>query len=187
MNKQQQRVHIQSFRNAMTQAEVEEKSGCITDRILCAPFYQSAHTIMTYLSIRHEPDTFSLVRHAFADGKTVVIPVVDKTQPGLLHLSRLLSLDILTPGAFGILEPETIVPVSEAELDLIVVPGLVFDRFGGRIGYGKGYYDRLLERTDATKAAFCYSFQVVEKAQTEPHDIPMDFLVTESELIACEN
>ena len=171
----------------MTQAEIQQKSKCITDRLLCAPFYQNAHTIMTYLSIRHEPDTFPLVRHAFAAGKTVVVPVVDSVTPGLLHLSRLSGIDALKPGAFGILEPETIVPIPKTDLDLIVVPGLGFDRFGGRIGYGKGYYDRLLERTDATKAALCYGFQVMEQVQTEPHDIPMDFVVTESELIACEN
>jgi 5-formyltetrahydrofolate cyclo-ligase len=104
-----------------------------------------------------------------------------------LELFQLEHLDELAPGAMGILEPRLelrrcfdrkVVPV---DLDLIVTPGLAFDRRGGRLGYGKGYYDRLLHqiRADATKLAVCFECQLVPEIPLLPHDIRMDVLVTE--------
>jgi len=89
-------------------------------------------------------------------------------------------------GAFGISEPKAQIPVPEEEIDVILVPGIAFDKKGGRIGFGKGYYDRLLSRTKAVKIGLCHAVQLVEDTFCEPHDVRMDYVITESELIVCE-
>ena len=92
---------------------------------------------------------------------------------------------VLAPGAYGILEPETVVPVAPERLDLVLVPGVAFDKNGGRIGFGKGYYDRFLQKTSAKTVALCYGFQIVPDCFSESEDYPMDYIVTEDEVIAC--
>ena len=72
---------------------------------------------------------------------------------------------------------------KENNIDVILVPGLAFDRNGGRMGFGKGYYDRLLESSKAVKIGLCYDFQILEKIPTESHDVPMNFVITEKEIL----
>jgi 5-formyltetrahydrofolate cyclo-ligase len=92
----------------------------------------------------------------------------------------------LVPGKFGIPEPRPETPcVAPTEPDLLVVPGVAFDRRGHRVGYGKGYYDRLLAVTGAPVMALAYGFQLVEHIPDEPHDRCMDYILTPEELIRC--
>ena len=82
-------------------------------------------------------------------------------------------------GAHGIPEPTEIVPISIEEIEIILVPGLAFDKTGARMGFGKGYYDKLLETRKAIKIGICYDFQLLDKIPSEPHDVPMDIIITE--------
>lgn len=93
-------------------------------------------------------------------------------------------MDDLKKGAYGILEPSVVKTADEKDIDVILVPGLAFDRHGGRMGFGKGYYDRLLETSIAVKIGLCYDFQLFDTIPTESHDVPMDFIITEKEI--CE-
>jgi len=92
-------------------------------------------------------------------------------------------MDDMKKGAYGILEPKTVRKADENNIDVILVPGLAFDRNGGRMGFGKGYYDRLLESSKAVKIGLCYDFQILEKIPTESHDVPMNFVITEKEIL----
>ncbi len=179
-----QRAQIRKIRNAMTADECAKKSRSITELFLGTDFYKSASTILFYLSAKNEADTFNAIKAALADGKKTAVPITD-TKTNTLTLSYIDSLDCLKEGAFGILEPKLIIPCEDCDIDVAAVPGLVFDRNGGRIGYGKGYYDRLFCRLNAVKTALCYDFQLVERVCTEQHDVPMDFIITESEIVDC--
>jgi 5-formyltetrahydrofolate cyclo-ligase len=86
-------------------------------------------------------------------------------------------------GAYGILEPVSIKKAEVSDIDLIIVPGIAFDINGGRCGFGKGYYDRLLCESKAKKIGLCYDFQLVREIETDEHDIPMDMIITERRII----
>lgn len=96
------------------------------------------------------------------------------------------SLGELIVGERGLLEPDPdrAEPIGE-EIDLVLVPGLAFDRNGGRIGYGAGFYDRFLAGTPAVKVALAYSLQLIDAVPVEPHDVPVDRILTEEESIVC--
>jgi len=106
-----------------------------------------------------------------------------------LEVFRIRSLEDLEAGAYGILEPmeSRAERSSPSVLDLVIVPGSVFDRRGGRYGYGGGYYDRFLanECPRATRVALAFSFQVRDNISLEPHDQLMDYIITENEIIRC--
>lgn len=176
---------MRKIRNSLSQNEVMQKSLEILNRFVCSQLYKSSAVIMLYLSAKNEADTLKLAEKALADGKKVVVPITD-TKTNTLTLSYITSLDKLREGAFGILEPEIVIPCDYNDIDTVIVPGLVFDERGGRIGYGKGYYDRLFSKLNAVKAAFCYDFQLVPAVYTESHDVPMDYIITESRIIDCD-
>lgn len=90
----------------------------------------------------------------------------------------------LVKGRFGILEPPDSAPIADVRaLDLILVPGVAFDHGGGRLGRGRGYYDRLLAGTPAFKVGVCFDSQIVSKVPCEPHDIRMDAVITPSGMV----
>lgn len=131
-----------------------------------------------------EVDTQVLIRRALAEGKRVCVPVIEpeNAELGLVEID---SLDNLQPGCFGILEPSSGVrhPFDSLDWDLAVVPGIAFDRRGHRIGFGKGYYDKLLAVKDSPKVGLAFGFQVVEPFETLAHDVTMDLIITENETI----
>ncbi len=96
------------------------------------------------------------------------------------------SREELVPGAFGVMEPrDSAIAADGSPFDLILVPGMAFDRSGGRLGRGKGYYDRYLAAASGFKAGVCFDDQVVGEIPREAHDVPMDALVTPSGIILC--
>ncbi len=95
----------------------------------------------------------------------------------------------LSIGSYGILEPRTekIRKTRVEDIDLIIVPGVAFDKKGNRIGHGKGYYDRLLDKTNATKIGLAFEFQLLKEIPTDKHDLPIDILITEKRIIKCQD
>ncbi|MEW6662339.1 MAG: 5-formyltetrahydrofolate cyclo-ligase [Bacillota bacterium] len=187
--KKEIRRQIISQRLALSSDEVKLKSEKITNFLLNLPEWQHAHTVMSYLSFRQEVDTAAVISRAFAEGKQVVIPVCME-RPRQLLASRLLDTgEDLVPGTWGILEPkpEALRPVHPAEIDLVLVPGVAFDRCGNRLGYGAGYYDRFLRSLgpQAKAVALAYQLQVLEHIEAEEHDYPVDLVVTEEGVIDC--
>ncbi|MCL4499574.1 MAG: 5-formyltetrahydrofolate cyclo-ligase [Chloroflexi bacterium] len=165
----------------------EDKSSSITELILGLPEYQQATVIMAYVSFGSEVATSPLIEHALACGKRVVLPIVAEGR--VLLLGEIDHLSGLRPGPSGILEPDSdsVGRITPDELDFIIVPGVVFDAAGRRIGYGGGYYDRFFELVGAgpVKTAVAFEIQLVENVPAESHDKYVDIIVTESGVIRC--
>lgn len=165
-------------------------SQAATTRLISLDQYQSADCVMWYVGVRDELSTLEVLPGEITSKRKVVVPYCVGTQLELFHLE---SVDELEAGKFGILEPRNSLRqvvrkrVSHAELSLIVVPGVAFDAAGGRLGHGMGYYDRCLEQaTAALFVAVAFDCQMVTSVPTETHDIPMDFVVTESAVHRCD-
>lgn len=185
MEKKLFRDKLLKKRNGLSWLEVQGTSHEITQRILFLPAYQQAQTILFYLSTRNEIDTAPLIRTAWQQDKKVIVPVCQPNKN--LSLSQLLSLEELGTGKWNIPEPkkEFLRPISPQEVDLVIVPGLAFDEEGYRLGYGAGYYDRFLTKLspECIKLALAYEFQLISKVPREPHDIPVDMILTEQRVI----
>lgn len=141
---------------------------------------REASVIHTFLSQEEEPDTFNFIQWVLDGGKQVVVPRITPGHPELTHF-RLYTLHDLQPGPYGILEisPGKGEPYPLERLELVLVPGIVFDWQGGRVGYGKGFYDRFLAQTPAFRLGLGFSDQIVECVPMSAHDIPLDALITE--------
>ncbi len=184
----------QKQRRTAYQARNQQPNKEYLSQIICQKFtaqasYQYAETIMWYLHCRSEVRTLKAVITQLNSSKKIVIPYCSSDQNGQrkLGLWWLEDLDELSAGTWGILEPpkhrwqEKGKEVSPLELDLIMVPGVAFDRNGGRLGNGAGYYDRLLQevRDDTELTAVCYETQLCDKVMMEKHDIYMHTVLTE--------
>lgn len=177
------REKAHAARNALP--DKDERSIAICERLVGLPEYQSAGTVLYYVDVRSEVRTRDYLRTALGHHKRIVIPycVADA-----LELFLLTSMDQLAVGMYRILEPRTELrslgasKVRVEELDLIVVPGVAFDREGGRLGHGKGYYDKLLEhaRPDTPLIALAFECQLFPHIPMQSHDVYMDRVVTET-------
>lgn len=180
-----QQIREQAHANRRAQENKDELSQTICDRFVGLPAYAQAQTVMYYIDVRTEVRTRQALPTALASGKKIVVPYcVDD----VLELFWLENMDELAIGMYKILEPKNelrSVPskrVEIAELDLVMVPGVAFDRRGARMGHGKGYYDKLLEhaRPDTPLAALAFECQLFPEIPTAPHDIFMDLVITET-------
>ncbi len=185
------RREILAKRGAMTKAEVDSKSESIHKQLFMVKYFQEASTIMAYVDFRNEVTTEAIITQALALGKRVCIPVCSKegcliTPSEVRHFPQDLQC-----GTWGILEPkpDCMRPVDPSEIDLVLVPGVAFDYRGNRLGYGAGYYDRFLQKTNpqAIFIALAFQLQVVDNAFPAPHDIPLHYILTEEKLISCHS
>ena len=182
MIKDEIRENMRAKRRALSKDEIKIKSDEIRQKLFWIECVKQAETVCTFISAFKEPDTVETIKKLWKQGKKVVVPITD-IESGTLSLSYINSMDDMEKGAYGILEPKTVRTADENNIDVILVPGLAFDRNGGRMGFGKGYYDRLLENNKAVKIGLCYDFQILEKIPTESHDVPMNFVITEKEIL----
>lgn len=178
MNKAELRKRMKSLRDGLK--ERDEKSAAICRNISSMPEYESAECVMLYMPIRSEADLRPLMRMAVQDGKRVCLPVC--REEGLMDAVEYTGEETLQTGAFGVSEPVGNV-VAPEEIDLILCPGLAFDGNGGRLGYGKGYYDRYLQKVHAFLAGICYTECVVEKVPVQAHDRVMQAVVTQTGIL----
>lgn len=182
MKKAELRERMKRLRRALTADETEKKSAEIADALFSLEVIKNAATVMVYLSAFKEVETRGIIERLSAMGKKIVVPV-SNTDSCTITPSYISGLDGLKKGAYGISEPEAICEAAVEDIDVILVPGIVFDERCNRCGFGKGYYDRLLEGCRAVKLGLCYDFQVTEKIETDIHDIAMDKVITERRII----
>jgi 5-formyltetrahydrofolate cyclo-ligase len=151
------------------------------------PAWQQAGTIMSYVSFGSEVATPPLITAALAAGKRVAVPFCVREGRRLIASEVLAFPDDLQPGTLGILEPrpESLRPLAPELIDLVIVPGVAFDRAGNRLGYGAGYYDRFLAtlKPGAVTAGLAFAKQIVASVYPEAHDRPVDMVITETEII----
>lgn len=183
------RKEIITKRNNIDVTEKENMDKKILDRFYDSKYYKEAKHIFVYISYGSEINTKEIITKAFKDNKKIYVPRTEfKTR--LMDAVEIKSLDNLIKSSYGALEPSKEEPyVDPNKLDLIVVPGLAFDRNGGRMGYGAGFYDRYFKKiskeniSKVTKLALTYDFQVLDKVPMSEQDVPVDYIITEKEFI----
>jgi len=182
--KQQLRKDIAAKVRALPADYCREADEAICRHVLASELYRSARTVFCYVGTDREIDTTLLLQTALQDGKTVVLPLC--TGKGIMEGRAIRSLDDLEEGKFGILAPGLHCPVVEPEkLDLAIVPCSTGNCKGQRLGYGGGFYDRYLPKTNCPTVLLCRGRLVTEDIPLEPHDTPMNYLTTEAGLVAC--
>lgn len=161
-------------------------SNSILSRIKQLDSYEDARILMFYLSYGSEVVTDLMINEVLADGKEVAVPVIQSPGDGIMTAVKINRLEDCYEKVYGIRQPEFNENdvVSKEDVDLIFVPGIVFDLNGYRIGYGKGYYDRWLEGTDVLKrVGLAFEVQLIDKIPNGQYDLPVSKILTEKRMI----
>lgn len=177
------RTEIRKRRDLLSNLAREEKSEKIMKYFFELNDYKSAEKIMCYISFSSEVNTFPMLKRIISDKGSVWVPVIRGND---ILAVRIKSLYGLRKNKFGILEPSHARREKEVYFDIIVVPGIAFDKKGNRIGFGKGYYDRFLNKIPAKrKIALCFDFQILPKLPTSESDQKVEKIITEKGVIVC--
>jgi len=178
----------------MTSDEVNYKSLSIINRIMDINYFKNSAIIMCYMDIKNEVCMREFIKKSIQSGKRVCIPYIEGNSHGRGKIESYEIKDVINDtkkGAYGILEPDICkcAKVKSDVIDIVIVPGVVFDMNGHRIGYGAGYYDIFLKSVNRScmKIAASYELQLVEKIKKAGHDVPVDIIVTEKRVIKCAN
>jgi len=188
MEKVELRREMRNRLQAMSPEQRKEKSRKACRNLIETEPYQSASIIMMYLSLPHEVDTTEAILHAWQLGKTVVVPKISWQQRHMIAV-EITSLDTgFSVGTWGLRNPVTGVPIPFGQIDLVVAPALGFDRKGNRLGRGGSFYDRFFANKDLTAArcGLAFAEQIVDVVPTMEHDEPVEFLVTDEEVVHCD-
>lgn len=186
--KQCLRSEMRKIRRELSTEQVITLSKLIADHFCSWPVYQNCKTVMFYLATSDEVQTDFIISDALGRGKTVGVPVLGKKY-GEMTVAEITSLDELVVGKCGLKmpAPEKSKDISPASLNLVVVPAAAFDRAGNRLGLGAGYYDRFLpEAGSSVLIGLAWECQLTDNLPNEPHDVRMQYLLTENGLIICE-
>jgi len=173
------RKELSAARDALSAEEVTRMSGLITERLLSRPRFKAAGTVAFYLAKGNEVQTSQAILESLHDGKEVLIPV---TGDHHIEFYRFSSFRDLEEGRFKVLQPRILLRPASGP-DLVVVPGLAFGFCMHRLGYGKGYYDRYLSKSDAYRIGLSYEMQLRKELPSHEDDQRMDEIVTEERLI----
>ena len=186
--KQIARMQNLAKRNSLSKKQVEEKSNAVQKLVEELPEFKKAKYIMLYYGVNNEVETKALIEEAISLGKRVVLHVTNFEKRAMVP-REINSIEELAKTKQGLFEPKTQKPVETKEIDLIIIPGVAFDKNGSRIGRGMGFYDSLLRKT-STKIpliGLCFEENLEEKIPIESHDVKMDIVVTDKKIIRCEN
>ena len=180
LDKRRLRLTVLRQLRAQKEEDRRRKSEAVRRKLSRLAVFRSAKAVLCYVSLPYEVETGSLIMQMLEHGKRVVVPRVHQER---LILSELRSFEEdLAPVSFGVREPKLAAtrPVRPDALDLVLVPGLAFDRRGHRLGHGRGYFDRLLERLPKTipTVGLCFRFQLFDCLPTDPHDQPVQRVLT---------
>lgn len=176
------------LRGTYSPEEKENMSALIRKSLFSLDEYKKARLLFVYVSLKNEVDTYKIIEDALKCGKRVAVPRCIEGRPQIefyfIHGKGDLAL-----GSYGILEPP---PRTErlctSKTGLCLLPGLAFDRGGMRLGYGKGYYDRFLQKFEGDTVGLCFSGILSEKPLPKGHfDVPADIVVTDKEIIRTNN
>ena len=174
-------------RKAMSPDAVKQKSKKIQQELFALPIFSQTQMICFYVSFDNEVYTHDMIKEGFKLGKQIVVPRCLEND-NMLSMHKISSWDDLSSGAHGILEPVASqhTKVAPETLEVIIVPGVGFDRKGHRIGHGFAYYDNFLPHSDAITIGLCFEQQIIEYLPVESHDIQMNIIITEDRCITCK-
>lgn len=188
MNKKELRNIVKHSLNQLTLDEYKRLSTIIKEKVLREPSIINSETVAITISNHREVDTYAIIEALWQLGKNVAVPKCNaKTRTMDFYIITQFSqletvyMDLKEP------IPSKTTYVSPEEIDVIIVPGIVYDPNGYRIGYGGGYYDRYLTTYEGNLISIAFDFQIVESVPTESHDIPVDIIITDNNRIDCVN
>jgi len=185
LNKAELRKYILSLRAGLREEERREKSAAIGERLFALEEFRAAATVLFFVGFGSEVQTLAMIGEALLQGKRIAVPKVgsDKKDLELRELKDPRAQ--LRPGTMGILEPDETCPlVPLEEIDLIIVPAVAWDEKDYRLGYGGGFYDRLLARAGSiSRVGIGFDCQVVAEVPHAQHDVGVEVLITESRLL----
>lgn len=178
MDKAKVRKQIRELKRAVPLEEKILRSEGIMRQIEALPAFQQATTVLLYWSMADEVQTHAFVEKWYKN-KVLLLPCVDGDD---LRLRQYTGPECMVAGEqFGIGEPTGEEFMNLDAVELIMVPGVAFDRMGNRMGRGRGFYDRLLKSTpNAMKVGVAFDFQLLDSVPTEPHDVKMDKVIVET-------
>ena len=184
MSKGEQRARALGSRHSLSTEANRSLSSAVTRRFLELPEFKEARVVACYVAKADEVQTSGIITAALAAGKTLVVPRADPAT-GALSFASIASMSELSPGHFGVLEPNAEahqVPLSEA--NVAVVPVVAWDEEGHRLGYGKGYFDRALSANPApVRAGLAFEAQEAPTLPQSPGDVLLDIVVTEARVV----
>ncbi len=182
--KKELREEMRTRRSALTAGEQQRMSDEILRKLTSLDEYKKAEILFTYVSISNEVDTFGLIAAALKSGKRVAVPRCIEGKP-IIKFYFIHGRSELERGSYGLPEP----PPRPDRLctlrkGLCILPGLAFDRAGTRLGYGRGYYDRFLQKFEGVTVGLCFSSILSDRPLPKGrYDVPADILVTDREII----
>lgn len=177
MDKKTLRQQIRQYKNKMDPRTRALQSQQLMAHLAGHPQFVRARTVLLYHALPDEVDTRQFIQE-WSEKKQILLPVVTGDH---LLLRPYLNETTLSDGSYGIMEPQGKDFTELEKIDLAIIPGMAFDKEGNRLGRGKGYYDRLLQQLrDCAiyKIGICFDFQFLDHIPTEPHDIPVDEVIT---------
>ena len=150
------------------------KSMIIKNKIMNLDIYKNSKVIALYSSMKSEVDTKELIKESLELGKKVLLPrILNKNKMIFIEINNDTNYERNT---FGVLEP---IGIEEKNIDLMIIPGVAFDKDNNRLGYGRGYYDKYLKDKDLYKIGICFHEQLVDNIEVDEHDIKMDLIITD--------
>jgi 5-formyltetrahydrofolate cyclo-ligase len=189
MNKAQLRAQMKVFLAGLSAGDRHNRSLAACSQLISTREFKHAQTIMIFLSMTSEVETSTLAVKAWQEGKSIVVPRVDWNTKRMDPVEiKSLDTEMQTTG-LGVREPVSGISVPLGCIDMVVIPGMAFDRKGFRVGRGRGFYDRFLAQQDfkGVRCALCFHEQLVaEPLPCEAHDVPMDLIVTDTEVVRCQ-
>ncbi len=182
--KKELRRKIQNKRNNLPIWDRKKRSKIIAEKFVSTAYYINSNNILIYYPFRSEIDVTIIIRQALENKKNIILPRVHNRKLKLFYVDNLKKQ--LERGTHGIMEPTAGLcrTAKISDIDLVIVPGLVFDKNLNRLGYGGGFYDRLLPLIPAEvkKIALCFNIQVVESIPVSEQDIKVDLLITDTNI-----
>lgn len=183
-DKAELRGRMRALRGAIPPRARRAMAGSVERLLFTLPEVAAARTVMLFYSFGSEIETAPMAQRILSEGKRLLLPYLDA---GGMQAAEVVAEDELLPSGYGPREPARRVAVDPAEVDVVVAPGLAFDRRGHRLGYGGGHYDRYLERLGphAVRIGIGFSAQLVDRIPDEPGDQRLDIVVTDRETVDC--
>lgn len=173
MNKEDIRIRIKAQKTLLSEQEKREAARAAFALLEGHAAFVMARNILMYHSLPDELSTLEFI-DKWSGSKRFFLPRVNGVNLDILPYDR----SRLSLGAFQIEEPQGDDVTDISEIEMVVVPAVAYDRNGNRVGRGKGFYDRLLATTKATKVGVAYDFQLVDEIDAEPHDVKVDIIIT---------
>ncbi|MGV3464839.1 MAG: 5-formyltetrahydrofolate cyclo-ligase [Heyndrickxia sp.] len=185
MEKKDIRKQVLNVLRTLDKCTYEQYSFEIAKKLYQMPVWKTAKTIALTISRSPEVDTWQIIRSGWLEGKKIAVPKCLPESKQMVF-RQITSFEQLESVYFGLYEPiETVTEeIKKQEIELMIVPGVAYNRTGYRIGFGGGYYDRYLDNFHGETLSLAFSYQVLQDLAIEKHDIPVQSIITEKELIS---